>query len=203
VKPTLILDYGLGNLRSVQKAFEKVGVAAIITADANRIADAEKLVLPGVGAFRDGIARLREAGFVEPITDHINSGKPFLGICLGMQLLFTTSYEDGVYEGLNLFAGEVVKLAAIPGHKVPHIGWNQIHVRKPAPIFRDLPIDPSVYFTHSYYPRPTDVSLIAAETDYPSPFTSAIWVDNVMAVQFHPEKSQSVGLAMLRNFAFF
>ena len=201
MKPIVILDYGLGNLRSVQKAFEKVGAAAIVTAEPDRIADADKIVLPGVGAFRDAIARLREAGFVEPMTDHIKSGKPFLGICLGLQLLFTTSYEDGVYQGLDLFPGEVVKFAAIPGLKVPHMGWNQLHVCKPAPIFRDLPADASVYFVHSYYVKPRDASMIATQTDYPTPFTSAIWIDNVMATQFHPEKSQTVGLAMLRNFA--
>lgn len=201
MKPILIVDYGLANLRSVQKAFEKVGVAAIISDDPHRIGEADKVVLPGVGAFRDAIARLREAGFVEPITDHIRAGKPFLGICLGLQLLFTTSYEDGIYPGLDLFPGEVVRFDAIPGLKVPHMGWNQLRVRKPAPIFRDLPSEASVYFVHSYYVKPKDASIIAAETDYPTPFTSAIWADNVMATQFHPEKSQRVGLGMLRSFA--
>lgn len=201
MKPILILDYGLGNLRSVQKAFEKVGASALITADPNRIADADKIVLPGVGAFRDAIARLRESGLDEPIKEHIKQGKPFLGICLGLQLLFTTSYEDGVHQGLDLFPGEIVKFEAIPGLKVPHMGWNQLHVRKPAPIFCDLPTDASVYFVHSYYVKPRDAAMIATETDYPTPFTSAIWIDNVMATQFHPEKSQKVGLAMLRKFA--
>jgi glutamine amidotransferase len=201
VKPILIVDYGLANLRSVQKAFEKVGASAVISADPNRLAEADKVVLPGVGAFRDAIARLREGGFVEPITDHIKQGRPFLGICLGLQLLFTTSYEDGVYQGLDLFPGEVVRFNSVPGLKVPHMGWNQLRIRKPAPIFRDLPADPSVYFVHSYYVKPKDASIIATQTDYPTPFTSAIWIDNVMATQFHPEKSQRVGLAMLKNFA--
>ena len=201
MKPILIVDYGMANLRSVQKAFEKVGAAAMITADPTRIADAAKLVLPGVGAFRDAIARLREAKFVEPIKDHIHGGKPFLGICLGLQLLFTTSYEDGVHQGLDLFPGEIVRFDRVPGLKVPHMGWNQLRIRKPAPIFRDLPADPSVYFVHSYYVKPKDTSIIATETDYPTPFTSAIWIDNVVATQFHPEKSQKVGLRMLRNFA--
>jgi glutamine amidotransferase len=201
VKPILIVDYGLANLRSVQKAFEKVGAAAIISDDPHRIADADKLVLPGVGAFRDAIAKLRDAGFAEPIKDHIQAGKPFLGICLGLQLLFTTSYEEGVYPGLDIFPGEVVRFDAIPGLKVPHMGWNALNVRKPAPIFRDLPGEPSVYFVHGYYVKPKDANIIAAETDYPTPFTSAIWHENVVATQFHPEKSQRVGLAMLNNFA--
>jgi glutamine amidotransferase len=201
VKPILIVDYGMANLRSVQKAFEKVGASAIISDDPNRIAETDKLVLPGVGAFRDAIARLREANFVDPIKDHIDKGKPFLGICLGLQLLFTTSYEDGVYQGLNLLAGEVVRFDSIPGLKVPHMGWNQLHVRKPAPLLRDLPADPDVYFVHSYYVKPKDASIIATETDYPTPFASAIWLDNVFATQFHPEKSQKVGLTMLKNFA--
>jgi glutamine amidotransferase len=201
VKPIVIVDYGMANLRSVQKAFEKVGTPAIITADPNRFADADKLVLPGVGAFRDAIARLHEAKFVEPIKDHIRAGKPFLGICLGLELLFTTSYEDGVYQGLDIFPGECVRFENVPGLKVPHMGWNQLHIRRPGPIFRDLPPDPAVYFVHSYYVKPKDAGIIATETDYPTPFTSAIWRDNVVATQFHPEKSQQVGLAMLRKFA--
>jgi len=200
MKPILIVDYGMANLRSVQKAFEKVGAAAIISSDPTQIGEADKLVLPGVGAFRDAIARLREAGFVAPIADHIKAGKPFLGICLGFQLLFTTGYEDGVYPGLDIFPGDVVRFTDMGGLKVPHMGWNQLRIRKPAPIFRDLPADPSVYFVHSYYVKPRDESIIAAETDYGDRFTSAIWHENVMATQFHPEKSQRVGLAMLRNF---
>jgi glutamine amidotransferase len=117
-----------------------------------------------------------------------------------LQLLFTRSYEDGVHEGLDIFPGEIVRFENVPGLKVPHMGWNQLRIRKPAPIFRDLPPEPSVYFVHSYYVKPKDASIIAAETDYPTPFTSVIWKDNVMATQFHPEKSQKVGLAMLRNF---
>jgi glutamine amidotransferase len=197
----VIIDYGMANLRSVQKAFEKVGHAAEITSDPNRIAAADKLVLPGVGAFRDAIARLHEARFVQPISEHIRAGKPFLGICLGLQLLFTTSYEDGVYKGLDLFPGDVVRFRDVPGLKVPHMGWNHLRVRRPAPHLRDLPADAAVYFVHSYYVVPKDPSLIATETDYPTPFTSAIWHDNVFATQFHPEKSQRVGLGILHKFA--
>jgi glutamine amidotransferase len=196
----IIVDYGMANLRSVQKAFEKVGAAAEISGDPNRLADADKLVLPGVGAFRDAIRRLREAKLATPIVEHIHAGKPFLGICLGLQLLFTTSYEDGTYEGLNLFPGEVVRFPVISGLKVPHMGWNQLRVKKPAPHLADLPADSAVYFVHSYYVAPKDPGLTATETDYPTPFTSSIWQDNVFATQFHPEKSQRVGLHMLQNF---
>jgi glutamine amidotransferase len=199
--PILIVDYGMANLRSVQKAFEKVGASALISDDPNRALAAEKLVLPGVGAFRDAISQLRKTGWIEPIKEHIHRGKPFLGICLGLQLLFTTSHEDGAHQGLDLFAGEVVRFDSIPGLKVPHMGWNQLLIRKPAPLLRDLPGEPSVYFVHSYYVKPKDARIIAAETDYPTPFTSAIWQDNVFATQFHPEKSQQVGLAMLKKFA--
>jgi glutamine amidotransferase len=197
----LIVDYGMANLRSVQKAFEKVGFGADISGDPNRVADAAKLVLPGVGAFRDAIARLRETGLDAPIIAHVRAGKPFFGICLGLELLFTTSYEDGVYTGLDLFAGDVVRFTDAPGLKIPHMGWNQLDIRKPAPHLAGLGEKPSVYFVHSYYVAPKDPSVIAAETDYPTPFTSAIWQDNVFATQFHPEKSQRVGLAMLRKFA--
>lgn len=197
----VIVDYGMANLRSVQKAFEKVGFAAQISGDPNVIAEADKLVLPGVGAFRDAIARLRETGLVDPITAHVHADKPFFGICLGLQLLFTTSYEDGIHQGLDLFPGEVVRFSDVPGLKVPHMGWNQLRILKPAPHLADLPPEPSVYFVHSYYVVPKDLKIIATETDYPTPFTSAIWKDNVFATQFHPEKSQKVGLAMLQKFA--
>ena len=197
----LIVDYGMANLRSVQKAFEKVGHRAEISGDPGRVAEAAKLVLPGVGAFRDAIARLHEAGLAAPIVDHIRGGKPFLGICLGLQLLFTRSYEDGDYAGLDLFPGEVVRFPDQPGLKVPHMGWNQLRVCRAAPVLRELPENPAVYFVHSYYAVPRDRQLTATETDYPTPFTSAIWHENVFATQFHPEKSQAVGLRMLQNFA--
>jgi glutamine amidotransferase len=197
----VIVDYGMANLRSVQKAFEKVGHAADISGDPNRLAEADKLVLPGVGAFRDAVARLRDAGLAEPIGAHVRAGKPFFGICLGLQLLFTKSYEDGVYTGLDLFPGEVVRFTDVPGLKVPHMGWNQLRIKKPAPHWAGLGEEPSVYFVHSYYVVPKDAGLIAAETDYPTPYTAAIWQDNVFATQFHPEKSQRVGLTMLHNFA--
>jgi imidazole glycerol-phosphate synthase subunit HisH len=203
MKPALaIVDYGMANLRSVQKAFESCGADAIVTADPNRIAEAEKIVLPGVGAFQDAIARLRQTELATVIVDHIRSGRRFLGICLGMQMLFTRSHEDGVFDGLDLCAGDVVRFPAIPGLKVPHMGWNNLKLVEPdCPLFRDLPAEPSVYFVHGYYARPTDANLVAATADYPDPFCSVIWRDNVMATQFHPEKSQAIGLKMLKNFA--
>jgi glutamine amidotransferase len=201
MKPIVIVDYGMANLRSVQKAFEKVGHEAVITADPNRVAEAGKLVLPGVGAFRDAIAGLHEADLAAPIRAHVRSGKPFLGICLGLQLLFTTSHEDGEHAGLNLFPGEVVRFPDVPGLKVPHMGWNQLRRCKPAPLFDDLPDGAAVYFVHSYYVVPRDPRLTATATDYPTPFTSAIRHENVFATQFHPEKSQRVGLGILRHFA--
>jgi glutamine amidotransferase len=201
MQPILIVDYGMANLRSVQKAFEKVGFAAEITGEPSRVGGAEKLVLPGVGAFRDAITRLRESGLAEPILDHVKAGRPFLGICLGLQLLFTRSFEDGEYPGLNVFPGDVVRFPDVPGLKVPHMGWNQLLVHRPAPLFRDVPDGSSVYFVHSYYAAPKNAGLVATETDYPEPFASAIWHENVFATQFHPEKSQRVGLTMLRNFA--
>jgi len=197
----LIVDYGMANLRSVQKAFERFGYPAEVSGEPQRVGEADKLVLPGVGAFRDAIARLREAGLDEPILDHLRSGKPFFGICLGLQLLFTTSYEDGRHRGLDFFPGEVVRFPALPGLKVPHMGWNQLRVRRAAPPIAELPAGASVYFVHSYYVRPTDESVVATETDYPTPFASSVWRDNVFATQFHPEKSQRVGLEMLRRFA--
>jgi len=197
----VIVDYGMANLRSVQKGFERVGAAAEITSDPKTVATADKLVLPGVGAFQDAIARLRESGLDRPITEHIRKGNPFLGICLGLQLLFTRSMEDGEFVGLDILSGDVVRFPEVPGLKVPHMGWNQLHFLGACPLFRGLPEDSAVYFVHSYYPVPTDRSLIAAEADYPTPFTAAVWRDNLFATQFHPEKSQAVGLKMLENFA--
>ena len=197
----VIIDYGMANLRSVQKAFERVGQPAIFTSDPNCVAEAEKLVLPGVGAFCDGIAKLRENGLTKPIREHISTGRPFLGICLGLQFLFTRSFEDGLFPGMEIFRGDVVRFPQQPGLKVPHMGWNQLRFRRPSPLFRGLKDGDAVYFVHSYYAVPEAPDLIAAEADYPQPFTAAIWQDNVFATQFHPEKSQGVGLTMLKNFA--
>lgn len=197
----LIIDYGMANLRSVQKAFEKVGANADVSDDPTRLKEYDRVVLPGVGAFQDAIARLNDAYWAEPIREHIQKGKPFLGICLGLQLLFTKGYEDGEHQGLDIFPGDVVRFTPTPGLKIPQMGWNQLRILKPSPLFHALPAEPSVYFVHSYFVRPADPKIIASETDYPTPFTSSIWHENVVATQFHPEKSQRVGLAMLKNFA--
>jgi len=196
-----IVDYGMGNLRSVQKGFERVGHAATITNDPDVIAQAGKVVLPGVGAFPDAIGELRRRGMVKPIVDTIEAGKPFLGICLGLQLLFEVGWEGGRHEGLGVLAGEVVRFEVPSEYKVPHMGWNQIAIRKPAPLLEGLADGAHVYFVHSYYVVPADRGVIATETDYPDPFTSMIWRDNLYATQFHPEKSQADGLRILKNFA--
>ena len=198
----VIVDYGMGNLRSVQKAFEAVGHSADITADSKRVATAAKLVLPGVGAFRDAIAKLRETGLDEAVLNHIHAERPFLGICLGYQMLFTRSLEDGEHTGLGLFAGDVVRFAPRPGLKIPHMGWNPLRLTRPeCPLFAGLPSDPAFYFVHSYYPAVADAGLLAAEADYPDPFPAAVWRGNLFATQFHPEKSQGVGKVLLGNFA--
>ena len=200
MQSVVIVDYGMANLRSVQKALEKVGCAADITGDPNRVAAADKVVLPGVGAFRDAIAKINETGLAAPLLDHVRRGKPFFGICLGLQLLFTRSHEDGEHRGLDYFRGDVVRFADGPGLKVPHMGWNRLRLRRPAPPLAGFPEGGSVYFVHSYYVAPRDAGIVAAETDYPTPFASAVWHENVFATQFHPEKSQRVGLEMLRRF---
>jgi glutamine amidotransferase len=196
-----IIDYGMGNLRSVQKALERVGHAATITDDPAVLADASKLILPGVGAFRDAIGAIEARGLADPIRAAIEGGKPFLGVCLGLQLLFDTSYEDGTYRGLGIVPGEVVRFE-LPGEfKVPHMGWNQISLRRRAPILSGISDGDYFYFVHSYYVVPRDESVIALETDYAASFCSGIWRDNLFAVQFHPEKSQDAGLKLLKNFA--
>ena len=196
-----VIDYGMGNLRSVQKGFEKVGYEAAITNDPAVIASAAKVVLPGVGAFEDAIAELQNRHLVTPILDAISAGKPFLGICLGLHLLFDVSYENGKHKGLGVLGGEVRRFSLPNDFSVPHMGWNQLDIRRSAPIFDGLASGTYAYFVHSYYVVPTDPAVIATETDYGGPFCSAIWRDNLFATQFHPEKSQADGLRILRNFA--
>ncbi|MGE0606805.1 MAG: imidazole glycerol phosphate synthase subunit HisH [Pirellulales bacterium] len=196
-----IIDYGMGNLRSVQKGFEKVGHQACVTSDPLIVASAEKVVLPGVGAFGDAMHELRKRQLVDVVLAAIASGKPFLGICLGLQLLFEVGHEGGRHQGLGVLPGEVVRFEVPPEYKVPHMGWNQLQIRRPAPLLAGLEEGVHVYFVHSYYVVPQDRGVIAAEADYPSPFTAMIWRDNLFATQFHPEKSQADGLRMLKNFA--
>jgi glutamine amidotransferase len=196
-----IIDYGMGNLRSVQKGFEKVGHQAIVTSDPAVVASADKVVLPGVGAFEDAIGELRRKNLVAPVLDAINSGKPFLGICLGLQMLFETSYENGRHQGLGVLKGECVRFELPEEYAVPHIGWNQLMIRHSSPILKGIAEGTYVYFVHSYYVVPGDAKVIAAETDYGGPFCSMVWRDNLFATQFHPEKSQAEGLKILKNFA--
>jgi glutamine amidotransferase len=196
-----IIDYQMGNLRSVQKGFERMGHAAAITSDPRVLGQADKLVLPGVGAFADAISELRRRELVEPIRDAIAEGKPFLGICLGLQLLFDVSYEDGEHEGLGVLAGEVRRFETPPELKVPHMGWNQVQLRRRPPIFDGVADNSHFYFVHSYYVAPKDERVVAGAASYPTPFCAVAWRDNLLATQFHPEKSQAAGLHVLKNFA--
>jgi glutamine amidotransferase len=199
---TIIIDYGMGNLRSVQKAFERIGESARISSDVSEIAQAERLVLPGVGAFRDAIAAIRRADLTNVIRDHILEDRPFLGICLGLQMLFDVSFEDGQHEGLGVIPGVVQRFQLPPEFKIPHMGWNQLDVtyQPNHGLLQNLGSAPWFYFVHSYHVVPSDRSWIAAETDYGVPFVSAVARGNVMATQFHPEKSQANGMALLKNF---
>lgn len=197
-----IVDYQMGNLRSVQKALEHVGVEATISNDANEIANADRLILPGVGAFRDAIREIKTRDLVRPIKDFIASGRPFLGICLGLQLLFEVSEEGGQYEGLGVLAGRVVRFELPAEYKVPHMGWNRVKQEQVGvPAFAGLPADAYFYFVHSYYVRPDDASVCWLTSDYGGAFCAAVARDNVIATQFHPEKSQTHGLRLLENFS--
>ena len=198
--PIAIIDYGMGNLRSVQKGIERVGFAAEVTRDPMRIAAAGGVVLPGVGAFGACMDNLRTYGLVDTVREVIARGTPFLGICLGMQLLFEESEEFGRVRGLGVFPGRVVRFEDRPGLKVPHMGWNQIRKRQDPPHLLGVEDGSFVYFVHSYYVVPEDPSLTATSTEHGVEFTSAIYRDNVFATQYHPEKSQAVGLRILRNF---
>jgi glutamine amidotransferase len=197
----VIIDYGMGNLRSVQKALEAVGSAAEITSDPDRVRLASKVILPGVGAFADAISELTRTGLGGAFREAVIDGKPCLGVCLGLQLLFDSSEEDGEHAGLGLLKGRVVRFSARAGVKVPHMGWNTLRIRRPAPLLAGLGPSPSVYFVHSYHARPDNSDDVAAQADYPDPFPAVVWRDNLTACQFHPEKSQATGLAMYANFA--
>ncbi len=205
-----IIDSGIANLRSVKKGFERVEIPARVVKEPYPLRDAAGLVLPGVGAFADGIATLKAAGFIEPLLREIETGKPILGICLGLHFLFSESEEFGLHKGLDLVRGKVRRFpetvpSPVSGHgpsrlKVPHIGWNQVHLKREAPIMKGIPDGSHFYFVHSYYVDPEEESGIAGVTEYGIPFTSLIWRDNLFATQFHPEKSQALGLQILANF---
>ncbi len=199
---TIIIDYGMGNLRSVQKAFERIGEPAIISSQPAEISAATRMVLPGVGAFQDAIAALHQHDLIGVIKDHINADRPFLGICLGLQLLMDVSLEEGQHEGLGIIPGTVERFALPAEYKIPHMGWNQLECSSQPDhgLLQGLGPEPWFYFVHSYHVVPDDRSWIAATTDYGLPFVSVVARSNVMATQFHPEKSQSCGMQLLKNF---
>lgn len=196
-----IIDYGMGNLRSVQKGFERVGCHAQVSRDRGQITSARGVVLPGVGAFSACMENLRRFGLVEPIREVVRQRRPFLGICLGFQLLFTESEEFGPQKGLDLFPGKVVAFRSDNGLKVPHMGWNRVEKKKESPFLEGIAGGDYVYFVHSFYVVPKDDSLVATTTTYGTPFVSSIATDHLFACQFHPEKSQEIGLRLLANFA--
>ena len=195
-----VIDYEMGNLRSVQKALEHVGARAVITRDPAVIAAADAAVLPGVGAFGMCMENLRRHGLIAPVKDYVATGRPFLGICLGMQLLFDGSEEFGPVAGLGVLRGRVVRFPPSPELKVPHMGWNAVRVARRTPTLAGIDDGDYVYFVHSYYPVPADPAVVATTTGYGVEFASSVARDNVFACQFHPEKSQRVGLRILENF---
>ena len=198
-----IIDYGMGNLRSVQKGLERVGFDAVVTRDINQIQLARGVVLPGVGAFSACMENLHKFDLIETIREIVRQKKPFLGICLGFQLLFSESEEFGKQKGLNLFSGKVIGFHANENLKVPHMGWNRIEKKNDSPFLDGISSGDYVYFVHSFYVVPDDSSLIATTTDYGSSFVSSIATDRLFACQFHPEKSQEIGLRILANFGSF
>ncbi|MDY6843373.1 MAG: imidazole glycerol phosphate synthase subunit HisH [Thermodesulfobacteriota bacterium] len=207
----IIIDYGMGNLRSVQKGFEKIGQKATITSNPREVLKAKKVVLPGVGAFKNGMENLKKYGLIDPIYQTIKDGKPFLGICLGLQFLFTKSEEFGNVEGLGIIPGKVVRFSTnLPSPnahnngqeklKVPHMGWNTIDMKQKNALFHNIEDHSYFYFVHSYYVVPEDNRVISTTTNYGITFTSSICKDTIYACQFHPEKSQRLGLKILKNF---
>jgi glutamine amidotransferase len=197
-----LIDYGAGNLRSVHKALRYLDADVRLVTGPAEMKNANAVVLPGVGAFDDCVNAMRRQELLEASREFIRSGRPFLGICVGYQALFEKSEEfNSCAAGLGVFRGNVVRFSEEEGLKIPQIGWNQIEIVRPnCPVFRDIPNASYVYFVHSFFPRPVDQSIVATRTSYGETFASAIWKDNVFATQFHPEKSQKVGLQLLKNF---
>lgn len=211
-----IVDYGMGNLRSVEKGFRKVGHEAVVTSEPKIILNAKAVVLPGVGAFSDCMRNLKKDSLIDAVIKSIEKGKPYLGICLGFQILFTESEEFGIHKGLDIIKGKVIRfpwhlregMPSLPSGpslspsilKVPHMGWNTLNMVRRPPILQDVPDGSYFYFVHSYYVAPEDKGVIATTTDYGLTFTSMIWKENIFATQFHPEKSQEMGLRILKRF---
>jgi len=196
-----IVNCGINNLRSVEKAFQHLGHEVTVTRDPAEVARASKIVLPGVGAFGAAMQSLQEAGLVEPLLEHVAQGKPFLGVCLALQLLFDWSEEIGLHSGLGIVSGKVVRLPDAPGLKIPHMGWSGLHFPRCTRLFNGMEEGDKVYFVHSYHVVPDDGGIASATSHHGQEFVAAIEADNVMAVQFHPEKSSAVGLKILDNFA--
>jgi imidazole glycerol-phosphate synthase subunit HisH len=195
-----IVDYGRGNLRSVGKALETVGAGVRILSSPAEIDGCSALVLPGVGAFGDCARSLEQRGFTTPLMEWLQADKPFLGICLGYQVLFESSAESPGSKGLGFFQGTVRRFVSHPGRKIPHMGWNSLSIPGANPLFEGLPARPHVYFVHSFHPEPADPSVVSAWCEYGAPFAASVSLGNIHAVQFHPEKSQDLGLRMLQNF---
>jgi imidazole glycerol-phosphate synthase subunit HisH len=194
----IIVDYGAGNIRSVERAVAHCGHEAVISSDPNALEDADVVIVPGVGAAADTMRNLRERSLVEPIRAFVAAGRPYLGICMGLQALLTASEEGGEHPCLDILPGRVLRLP--DGQKVPHMGWNHVRRRQPHPVFAGIPDDARFYFVHSYYPAPDDGEWVIGETEYGVTFASALARDNVIATQFHPEKSGDVGLLFYQNF---
>ncbi len=195
-----IIDYDAGNLKSVEKALKFLGEDAVITREKEEILNADKVILPGVGAFGDAMHNLEQFGLIDVIKEVVELRKPFLGICLGLQLLFERSEESPGVEGLGILKGEILRIPDCPGLKIPHMGWNSLKIKPEAKLLKDLE-DPYVYFVHSYYLKAADENIVAATTEYSTTIHASVQSGNVFACQFHPEKSSRVGLQILRNFA--
>lgn len=195
-----IIDYDAGNLKSVEKALVKAGADPVVTRDAGVIERADKVILPGVGAFGEAMEKLKKFRLIDPVYKAIGQEKPFLGICLGLQLLFEYSEEKEGCEGLSILKGGIRRIPEVPGLKVPHIGWNSLRVKEGATLFHGLPAEPYVYFVHSYYLQAKDEEIVAATTEYGVTVHASVEKGNVFACQFHPEKSSDAGLAILKNF---
>ena len=195
-----IIDYDAGNLKSVEKALIKVGAEPVVTRDADLILQADKVILPGVGAFGEAMEKLESFGLVDTIYKVVEKGTPFLGICLGLQLLFEYSEEKEGCKGLALLKGGIKRIPDAPGLKVPHMGWNSLTVKEDATLFKNLPADPYVYFVHSYYLQAEEPEIVAATTEYGVTVHASVEKENIFACQFHPEKSGEVGLTILKNF---